>query len=80
MRVSYSGTSKLKIPEILKICWPASEPCRVATSKYSDSIFPVRVLRIHAYPPRTHHVIGKVIGMRSLAISVYIGWNIGEIW
>ena len=63
MRVSYSGTSKLKIPEILKICWPASEPCRVATSKYSDSIFPVRVLRIHAYPPRNW----EVIGMRSLA-------------
>ena len=77
MRVSYSGTSKLKIPEILKICWPASEPCRVATSKYSDSIFPVRVLRIHAYPPRNW----EVIGMRSLATVVCLNcakyrWNL----
>ena len=70
MRVSYSGTSKLKIPEILKICWPASEPCRVATSKYSDSIFPVRVLRIRAYPPRNW----EVIDMRSLASVVCLNW------
>ena len=43
-RISHSGTSKLKIPEILKIFWPASEPCREATSKYSDTIFPVPTL------------------------------------
>ena len=51
MRVSHSGTSKLKIPEILKIFWPASEPCREATSMYSDTVFPVRILRILTYQP-----------------------------
>ena len=49
MRVSYSGTAKLKIPEISKKFWPASEPCREATSKHSDSIFPVPVLRTLTY-------------------------------
>ena len=46
MRVSHSGKSNLKIPEILEIYGPAWEPCREATTKYSDSIFPVRILRI----------------------------------
>ena len=71
MRVSYSGRSKLKIPEILKICWPASEPCREATSKYSDSIFPVRVLRIHAYPPSNW----EGIRMHSVATMVCQIWG-----
>ena len=70
MRVSYSGRSKLKIPEILKIFWPASEPCREATVKYSDSIYPVRVLRIRTYPPRNW----EGIDMRSLATVVCLKW------
>ena len=51
MRVSHSGTSNLKIPEILKIFCPAWEPCREAVNKYSDSIFPVRILPIPTYQP-----------------------------
>ena len=39
MRISHSGTSKLKIPEILKIFWPASEPCREVTSKHMTLYF-----------------------------------------
>ena len=58
MRVSHSGTSKLKIPEILKIFWPAWETCREATSEYSDSIFPVRILRIRTYQPCKYEGIG----------------------
>ena len=50
MRISHTGTSKLKNPEILKIFWPASEPCREATSKYSDSIFRVPILHTRTYP------------------------------
>ena len=50
MRISHSGTSKLKIPEILKIFWPASEPCREATRKYSDTIFPVPTLHTRSHP------------------------------
>ena len=78
MRVSYSGRSKLKIPEILKICWPASEPCREATVKYSNSIFPVRVLHIRTHSP--HNWEG--IDMRSWAtadcqIWVKCRWNLG---
>ena len=51
MRVSHSETSKLKIPQILNIFWPAWEPCREATRAYSDTIFPVRILRILTYQP-----------------------------
>ena len=58
MRVSHSGTSKLKIPEILKIFWPASEPCREATSKYSDSIIPVPILPTCSYPPCKYEGMG----------------------
>ena len=32
-----------------KNIWPAWEPCREAINKYSDSIFPVRILRIITY-------------------------------
>ena len=70
MRVSYSGRSKLQIPEILKICWPASEPCREATVKYSDSKFPVRVLLIRTYSPRNW----EGIVMRSWATAVCQIW------
>ena len=58
MRVSHSGTSNLKIPEILKIFWPAWEPCRVATNKYSNFIFPVRILHIPTYQPGKYEGMG----------------------
>ena len=51
MRFSHSGTSNLKIPEILEIFRLIWEPRREATSKYSDSIFPVLILRIPTYQP-----------------------------
>ena len=66
MQVSHSGTSKLKILEILKICWPASEPCREATSKYGDSIFPVPALYTCTYPPCKY----KGLTMYSLVIQL----------
>ena len=50
MRVSHSGTSKLKIPEIFKICWPASEPCKQGTTRVKVSIFSMRPLRTPTYP------------------------------
>ena len=71
MRVSHSGTSKLKIPEILKIFWPAWEPCREATSMYSDSIFPVRILRILTYQP----CIYEGMGMHSVDTLVCQSWG-----
>ena len=42
---------KLNILEILKHFWPASEPCRQATIKDMDFIFPVPALRSLIYPP-----------------------------
>ena len=71
MRVSHSGTSKLKIPEILKIFWPASEPCREATSKYSDSIFPVPILPTRSHPPCKY----EGMGMHSLDTLVCQSWE-----
>ena len=44
--------------QILKIFWPAWEPCREATSEYSDSIFPLRVLRILTYQPCKYEGMG----------------------
>ena len=58
MRVSQSGTSNLKIPEMLKIFWPAWEPCREATNKYIDIIFPVRILPIPTYQPCKYEGMG----------------------
>ena len=58
MRVSHSGTSNLKIPEILGIFRPAWEPCREATAKYSDYIFPVRILPILSYQPWKYEGMG----------------------
>ena len=55
---SVSGTSNVKIPEILVIIWPASELCREATSMYSDSIFPVRILHIRTYQPCKYEGMG----------------------
>ena len=71
MLVSHSETSKLKIPQILKIFWPAWEPCREATSEYSDSIFPVRILRILAYQP----CIYEGMGMHSVDTLVCRSWG-----
>ena len=58
MRVSHSGTSNLKIPEILEIFWLAAETCREETNKYSDSIFPVRILPILTYQPCKYEGMG----------------------
>ena len=76
MRVSHSGTSNLKIPENLKIFWPAWEACREATNKYSDSIFPVRILRILIY----HLWKYEDMGMHNVDTLVcQIGRSIGEL-
>ena len=50
MRVSHSGTSKLKIPEIFKICWPSSEAWKQGTTRVTVSIFSMRPLRTPTYP------------------------------
>ena len=71
MRVSRSGTSNVKIPEILEIFWAASEPCREATSMYSDSKFPVRILRILTYQP----CIYEGMGMHSVDTLVCQSWG-----
>ena len=51
MRVSHSWTPQLNILEILRHFWPASEPCRQATIKDMDYIFPVRTLPSITCPP-----------------------------
>ena len=51
MRVSHSWTPKLNILEILTHFWPTSEPCRQATIKDMDFIFPVRTLPTLTYRP-----------------------------
>ena len=51
MRVSHSWTPQLNILEIFKHFWPASEPCRQATIKDMDVIFPVRTLPNIIYRP-----------------------------
>ena len=71
MLVSHSETSKLKIPQILKIFGPAWEPCREATSEYSGSIFPVRILRIFTYQP----CIYEGMGMHSVDTLVCQSWG-----
>ena len=71
MRVSRSGTSNVKIPEILEIFWAASESCREATSMYSDSKFPVRILRILTYQP----CIYEGMGMHCVDTLVCQSWG-----
>ena len=51
MRVSHSWTPQLTILEILTHFWPESEPCRQATIKDMDVIFPVRTLPTIIYRP-----------------------------
>ena len=69
--VSVSGTSNVKIPEILEIIWPASEPCREATSMYSDSKFPVLILRIRTYQPCKY----EGMGMHSVDTLICRSWG-----
>ena len=66
MRVSYSWTPKLNILEILTHFWPASEPCRQATIKDMDFIFPVRTL------PSLTHRPWKYKGMDILSWSTVV--------
>ena len=54
MRVSHSWMPKLNILEILTNVWPASEPCRQATIKDMDFIFPVLTLPSITCPPCKH--------------------------
>ena len=70
MRVSRSGTSKLKIPEILKICWPSSEACKQGTTRVQGTIFSMRPLRTRTYPLCKR----DGIGMRSLAAVICQSW------
>ena len=51
MRVSHSWTPKLNILEIFTHFWPPSEPCRQATIKDMDFIFPVLTLPSLTCPP-----------------------------
>ena len=76
MRVSHRETSKLKIPHILKIFWPAWEPCREATSEYSDSIFPLRILRILTYQPSKY----EGMGMHCVDTLVCQSWGKYRRW
>ena len=71
MRVSHSGRSNLKIPQIWKIFWPAPEPCMGATSKYSDSMFPLPALPTRTYTPCNW----DGISMHSLAKLVCQLWG-----
>ena len=66
MRVSHSWTPKLNILEILTHFWPASEPCRQATIKDMDFIFPVRTLPTVTYRP------WKYKGMDMLSCSTVV--------
>ena len=50
MRVSHSWTSNLNIPQIWKIFWPASEPCKQGTTWVKGYIFSTRPLRTRTYP------------------------------
>ena len=66
MRVSHSWTPKLNIFEILTHFWPESEPCRQATIKDMDFIFPVRTLPTLSHRPR------KYKGMDMLSWSTVV--------
>ena len=66
MRDSHSWTPKLNILEIFTHFWPASEPCRQATIKDMDFMFPVRTLPTLSYRP------GKYKGMDMLSWSTVV--------
>ena len=66
MGFSHSWTTKLNILEILTHFWPASEPCRQATIKDMDFIFPVRTLPTLTYRP------WKYKGMDMLSSSTVV--------
>ena len=75
MRVSHSWTPKLNIIEILTHFWPASEPCRQATIKDMDFIFPVRTL------PTLTNLPWKYKGMDLLSWSTVVCHICGQfLW
>ena len=78
MRFSHSWMPKLNILEILTHFWPASEPCRQATIKDMDFIFPVRTLPSITYPPWKY----EGMDMHSSSTVVCKIWvhNFVEIW
>ena len=71
MRVSLSWMPKLNILEILTNFWPASEPCRQATIKDMDFIFPVLTLPSLTCPPCKH----KGMDMHSSSTVVCKLWG-----
>ena len=77
MRVSHSWTPKLNILEILTHFWPASEPCRQATNKDMDFIFPVRTLPSLNCPPCKYE--GMDVHSPPTVVCK-LGDNFVEIW
>ena len=71
MRVSHSWTPKLNILEILTHFWPPSEPCRQATIKDMDFIFPVRTPPTLTRPPCKY----DGMGMYSWSTVVCQSWG-----
>ena len=57
IRCSHSWMPKLNILGILTNVWPASEPCRQATIKDMDFIFPVRTLPSLTCPPCNYEAV-----------------------
>ena len=57
IRFSHSWMPKLNILDILTNVWPASEPCRQATIKDMDFIFPVRTLPSLTCPPCNYEAV-----------------------
>ena len=77
MQISHSVTPNLNILEILNHFWPISEPCRQATTKDMDFIFPVRALPSLTYQACNY----DGIDMHSLAtVLCIVGKNFVEIW
>ena len=77
MRVSHSWMPKLNILEILTNFWPASEPCRQATIKDMDFLFPVRTLSSLTRPPCKYE--GKDMHSSSTVVCKIWGqfrWNL----
>ena len=71
MRVSHSWSPKLNILEILTHFWPSSEPCRQATIKDMDFIFPVRTPPSLTRPPCKY----EGMGMYSWSTVVCQSWG-----
>ena len=75
MRVSQRGMSMLKILEMFKHFWPASEPCKQRTSRVMDPIFSMPALHTRTYPPCN----SLSMGMQSLATLVCRIW-VNYMW